>query len=768
MPSPSSMMSKIFVVVGFLSNFGGALIQKEPHVVKLQGHENSTQSSSKIHVSQLAKVKQIPPNPLEEDNATDAEYTGVSTNSAADGAAFVAALITNVATVVVCMVIFMVLRQRYPMMFCNNIDAGCAPITHLGGNAAAAKESLHERWGWWHAVMGWNIEEVIEKTGMDGAMLLEFCHLSMKIMLWIGVPMFFVIGPINCAFGGQPAWAIGDYLSSLSFGNVEVGSYLYWMHAFVVWYVVITTLLLIFGAQRRFLELRHRWLAAKPAVEANTIMLEGIPDDYRSDDALKKFFVSMFGDGSVKTAYVVKETTELKALVDAKNFADVQLQINTYKWKQAGGETDARPTSYRHGDLIDHYTAECERLPKEIKEMRTSILSKVGTVGGVNTWTGFVTFTERRFAIMASTQMFSYDLDEFSVEIPPEPASLIWSDLMQEPAAQQRYTALGYAGIVGLYFAYMPLVIEITQLAGAADMGPLQPIWDGFAPTMGLTLMVSFLPTMLLFILTSFFSLKAQVWAQKRLQSYYFTFQVVFVVLVTAIGGSVGEFTETIFADPLQLPVLLGDALPQATHFYMNFIVLQWVTHAMNFTRYVMVSKFKIFSELYDKEEDARAAAEPEDQDYYGMGSRSARFTINMIIGIVFSTMSPPIAVLTFFNFAICRVVYGYLIPFAETKKADLGGVFWVEQLKHLFVGLIIYCVCMCGVLGGRSPLIHGVSAGHITAPALIVVVLASQRFEKAFAWHALPLPKVCGASNKAKFEGHGYVQEELYPTSNV
>ncbi|CAK9050517.1 unnamed protein product [Durusdinium trenchii] len=82
--------------------------------------------------------------------------------------------------------------------------------------------------------------------------------------------------------------------------------------------------------------------------------------------------------------------------------------------------------------------------------------------------------------------------------------------------------------------------------------------------------------------------------------------------------------------------------MPTSTHYYLNFLVLQWVTHAMNLTRYMQaaplawsqgvfvrllcgwweVTKFVGFSKIWS-EDDARALAEPEDQDYYGMGSRT-------------------------------------------------------------------------------------------------------------------------------------------------
>ncbi len=77
-------------------------------------------------------------------------------------------------------------------------------------------------------------------------------------MARIGIPMILIIGPMNCAFGGQPAWAIGDYLSSLSFGNFENRSWLYWVRAFVIWYVFFVVQVSLYNAQKDFLEKRFK------------------------------------------------------------------------------------------------------------------------------------------------------------------------------------------------------------------------------------------------------------------------------------------------------------------------------------------------------------------------------------------------------------------------------------------------------------------------------------------------------------------------------
>merc|ERR1719401_238895 len=129
--------------------------------------------------------------------------------------------------------------------------------------------------------------------------------------------------------------------------------------------------------------------------------------------------------------------------------------------------------------------------------------------------------------------------------------------------------------------------------------------------------MIAFLPTFLILIFKCCFVLKDTAWGQLRLQNWYFVFQVVFVILITAISSNVAQFTRTLLTDPTQVPIMLGQTMPHATHFYMNFMVLQWMTHSMNLTRYFQLMKYQIFSRIFEDQEKARAMSEPEDQDYY-------------------------------------------------------------------------------------------------------------------------------------------------------
>merc|ERR1719284_12570 len=179
----------------------------------------------------------------------------------------------------------------------------------------------------------------------------------------------------------------------------------------------------------------------------------------------------------------------------------------------------------------------------------------------------------------------------------------------------------------------------------------------------------------------------------------------------------------------------------------------------MNLTRYIQLIKYKLFSAFVSDPEKARSMSEPEDQDYYGIGSRSARFSINMLICIIFGTLCPWMSLSGFINFFLCRVYYGYLMGFAETKKPDLGGLFWVQKLRNLFVGCILYVVMMTGVIYSRAA--TGWPA-TISALSIIFVILRMRRFEEAFVWERLPCEVLANETLPKKGEDGKYVQPEL------
>jgi len=349
------------------------------------------------------------------------------------------------------------------------------------------------------------------------------------------------------------------------------------------------------------------------------------------------------------------------------------------------------------------------------------------------------------------TARFSADAGDLVLSVPPSPTDVRYEDLTVSPALGKILALLGYGAIFGMFVSYIPFVAvmsTLTQLenlekasvfrALATHAPALATFIQGFLSTLGIVIFMSFLPTILMGIFRTFFILKAEAWAQQRLQVAYFWFLVVFVLLITAVGGSLLSRIAHLVEHPLEVSAVLADSLPSATHFYLSYLAMQWVVHGMNLTRYIPLTKFFMFKAVLG-EQRAVELAEPEDQDYYGVGARSARWSLDLMLAIVFSSITPLMTFVAFINFLIIRVVYGYLLTFAEIRKHDLGGPFFLEQMKQVQFGLCIYILLMMGVFARRAenwlPVI-------IAGLALIPVLIAFRRIY-TLAIESLPLEQV-------------------------
>jgi len=665
--------------------------------------------------------------------------TGLDLNGQGDLSAFLASTMVNIVTCLICILIFTYcLRLNFPAMFSNNFKA----------HADIFPESMNSKtyWGWISQAWNVSMEQTSEGVGLDAAMMIEFCNLAMEIFGIISIPMVFVLGGMNWAFGGHVAVS---RLSVIGINNVEDGSWLTYVHGFAVWGVVYVVITRVYAAQKMFVGLRFEWLLTMDDDRACTLMVENIPEEFRSNKALEDFFEDMIEGDQVDTAYVVKDTTQLESLTKELEAAKFELKTCNALWDRESNDPNKRPKKYKfklfgsETDLIDHYTKLVADLEAKVAAEKSEVLKAAETIGGVNLGAGFVRFHNLQYANLALQLQLSSNLDEWQLAVPPDPLDLRWIDLTRDTTAQFARNILGALLIVALFLVYLPCCVAITNLAIAVDLGPFQPIWAGLAPTMGLTIMVMFLPTLLMLIFRSCFLLYADQWAQEVLQSYYFWFQVFFVVLTPALGSNFIAFLKEVAEDPYSLFVLLADKIPDATHFYLNFMVLQWSTLSLNILRYTPLFKYEAFASLFDQE-DARKLAEPEDQDYYGIGSRSARFATFMVTGLVYGQLTPLITILTFILFALQRLVYGYLLNFAETKKNDMGGAFWVKMLKHTMCGLLIYCVIMAGVLAQKGPTIIPCL---LCVPPTLYALVAMWRFERQFAWRKLSQAELMGKS---------------------
>jgi len=766
--------------------------------------------AAKANVSSqdLAVGKLAQPTGRPEKNESAAEATGVAANEAGDLNAFVAALITNIISVIIFFSVGSCLRRKYPLVYSKEaitLSENEQIKAELDDAPEELKPMLEESWkekvpfqpdeeafwGWWTASNECTIEQAIKYRGLDQAMLIEFANTSMKILGAIGVPLVFVMGPIHCFLGGYRAGAPGteeaDYLSYWGMANVvDNHPYLYWVHAFMTWYVVTVTQRLIYGAMRDFMTRRNAWLKALPEPRCTTILVEGIPKEYRGDKEITEYFDSIFDKkGTVKEAFVVKQTKDLLAVVALEKAAlDREEKARHAKKMAEQGEGGDVATATAEVTAAEEALKE---LQAKVKEERANVfksaadedLTALGE-GEEPVWNlskGFVTFATRRDAELAKMMIYTPNAEEFQVSIPPDPTDIIYTDLQKDPLQETIQTCIGYALIAAVFWAYLPTVVYIAYYTSIQTLAEYSDtfkamaedeataaLWDGLVNALALQLFIAFVPTFFVMIFSNFFVLKAEAWLQHKIQDWYFYFQVIFILLVTAVGSSLVDTLEALAENPLSIFSLLASNMPNSTHFYLNFLPLQWVTHAQNLVRNANLFKFLAFSKMFGFA-PAIKKMEPEDQDYYGLGSRSSRFAFFLVLTLCFASLSPLIITLGFANFWICRIVYGYLCVFCEKKKPDLGGVFYVTQLQHVQQGMFIYLILMTGVLLERA---SDMWPGFIAGLCLIFMRESYAGFKRQFRWESLSfeeLKELDSSGAKAKQTGLKYEQPELLGT---
>eukprot|EP00930_Biecheleria_cincta_P061584 TRINITY_DN4714_c0_g1_i1.p1 TRINITY_DN4714_c0_g1~~TRINITY_DN4714_c0_g1_i1.p1 ORF type:complete len:780 (+),score=110.56 TRINITY_DN4714_c0_g1_i1:166-2340(+) len=683
-------------------------------------------------------------------NQTDTatQYAGVKVNAKGDLDSFISGTLTNIVLVFILVVIFRQGMQRYPMMYLHGFRSG---------RVTAAVEDTFLGWARASAKMGF--EEHVKYCGLDQAMLLQYAVMATKIALYVGLPLFCIMSPVYLIYGDGEAKERGDRLSYISMGNIKEGStILYPINGLITLYVTWTVRREVFNAMEFFCRARIKWLRNIPSPQSTTVMVEGIPGQYQSKETLERYFAKFFND--IQDVRIVKIIPGLEDAVGTLEDAEKNLAKAEAEWAQEGNDPKKRPVTrlYRK-DAIEYYTGVIQEYTDTANKLRAEAQSASSKVGGVNGTVGFVTFQNLFDANTAISQTYSANKNYWIMSQAPAPADLVWADLKVGEERATIKSFVGYSLATSLYMCFTPVCIGITNLASSVPMGPLQASWDAYAPTFGLLIFLNFTPTVLVLIFNYMFHFKSKLVAQAEVQHWYFWFLFFFVIMVTAIGQGFKDFASAVSEHPLDLPLILADKMPVATHYYLHYIAVQWMSHGMELTRYIYVFKYWTFSKLYE-EETARSMSEPEDQDYYGIGSRSARFSAVFSICVIFGTLSPLLNILTAANFAMCRIMFGYLLVWAEGKKGDSGGVFFVNQLKHTLFGLVAYNLLMVGVFLRREAADNKFAA-VCGVLALIYTCRSIRQLMNDFQWKTLPAEEAIDQEHHSQ-STEKYIQPEL------
>jgi hypothetical protein len=646
--------------------------------------------------------------------------TGGKTNSKDDDSAILEAMLLYwVAASGAYMVVFVIFRRRYPEI-----------VTFYTSEWASKEEKVpidvpQTMFGWVKPTAQISkMKDLWRIIGLDQAMALKFPDLCLLISLFVACPMVIITCPFNYFYGERNDDL--DFLSQLGTANLgrQRNSPLWWVHAVIVWIVVIIVCRVISNAEASFVEKRFEWLRSQKEPRAITLMVENIPVEYQSDAKLREIFSETLSEDDVKSAHTVKQTRALKKLIaESERMAQKRKKAT---FKNSRGENGDRELVEEHtGDTHDAetYWAEKEKeLEKEIQAERRRVLQEaeeegdvntssatlasLGSKKRVNTSTGFVTFRSQSSAAAAYSARVTSRTDEFVMSFPPSPRHVHYDNLAKDPARQELFTVLGYVAIFFVFFFFLTAITSIVQFSNWLQeieaLAWAHGILQAVAGPLVYQTVVGFLPTIFRLIFQTFWVCPSEPYVQELMYRWYFWFLYVFVLFMSIIGSNPVTTASDLAEDPATIPTVIADQLPKFTNFYISLIILQVSTHVLNMVRHMQVIKYLVFRPVFG-EKEAKKMVEPEDQDFNGIGSRSARWINTMILGLVFCQIQPLLLVYTAVHFVVCKFVYGHLFVFAEDRKGDVGGGIFQDQLWHMQLGLATYIILMTGYLMNRS-----------------------------------------------------------------
>ncbi|KAJ3734584.1 hypothetical protein DFJ43DRAFT_1063453 [Lentinula guzmanii] len=767
--------------------------------------------------------------------------SSISSATSASTATFVTALVFNAAVFGIEIGVFTLIRPYFkaiyePRTYVPPKSRRVQSLTSGGKRAFGLTNAL----SWPLAVYKSNHQDIKAANGLDAYFYVRYLRMMVVILLPIWILSWVVLLPVtsvNTEVSGNTK------LNRFIFGNVAPDkSSRYAAHIIMAW--VCTGHLDLFIIWR---EMRH-WLYTRQyhlidsthskSVQANTVLITGIPQKYLTHAALHKVFDVL--PGGVKNIWINRNLKELPDLYDRRLKACNKLESAENKLlrtaakrrlkaeKQALKEkdTEAQPSpsvvpedqrpTHKLGflglfgekvDSIEWARSEIRvcnelleagrsKIPGYSAQMRfhsfhpefdddsdddfggqggiIGTVEKVGNVvkrkarktghkpqdevspdqqsvdapaGTDETYpvsnSAFITFRKQISAHLAGQSLIHHEPYRMSrryLEI--SPSDVIWSNLSLNPFEINIRIAISWAITLALIIFWAIPVALIGTISNIQSVctkekwlswlcslpSPVIGIIQGILPPVLLAVLMMLLPIVLR-LLAKFEGIPKRSGVELSLMTRFFIFQVIHSFLIVTLSSGIIASLKTLTSDPTSIPSTLASSLPQASTFFLTYIVLQGLSGtAGGFLQIVPLIIYYV--KLY------LLGSTPRSMWGIRYGKRSVAWgtlfpntTLLTTIAIGYSIIAPIINGLACATFFAFYMLYKYLFLWAyqQDLSTDTGGLFFPKAIQQLFVGLYVEQVCLAALFflarDGNN------AASAIPEGALMIVLLVFTAF---------------------------------------
>ncbi|KAH7872085.1 uncharacterized protein C8R40DRAFT_1255595 [Lentinula edodes] len=782
--------------------------------------------------------------------------SSISSATSASTATFITALVFNGAVFGIEIAIFTLIRPYFkaiyePRTYVPPKARRIQSLTSGGKRAFGLKNAL----SWPLAVFQSNHQDIKLANGLDAYFFVRYLRMMVVIFLPIWILSWVVLLPVtsvNTQVSGNTK------LNRFIFGNVAPDkSARYAAHIIMAWVFTGWIFFIIWREMRHWLYTRQYHLidsTHSKSVQANTVLITGIPQKYLTHAALHKVFDIL--PGGVKNIWINRDLKELPDIYDRRLKACNKLESAENKLlsivakrrlkadKQSSKEKDPeaqpsavvpedeRPThklgflglfgekvdsiEWARSDIrvcnelleagrakIPGYNAQTSRLSfhpdfdddgDDDFGGQGGIIGTVGKVGNVvkrkNKKTerepqearaeeqsvdaaaaiddpypvsnsAFITFRKQISAHLAGQSLIHHEPYRMSSRyIEVAPSDVIWSNLSLNPFEIKIRIAISWAITIALIVFWALPVAFIGTISNIQSVcqkekwlawlcslpSPVVGIIQGILPPVLLAVLMMLLPIFLR-LLAKFEGIPKRSGVELSLMTRYFIFQVIHSFLIVTLSSGIIASLQTLTSNPTSIPSTLASSLPQASIFFLTYIILQGLSGtAGGFLQIVPLAIYYVKLFLL--------GSTPRSVWGIKYGKRSVAWgtlfpntTLLTVIALGYSVIAPIINGLVCATFFAFYMLYKYLFLWAyqQDLSTDTGGLFFPKAIQHLFVGLYVEQVCLAALFFLARDENNAASA--IPEGALMIVLLIFTAFFQIILnnmynplKHALPL----------------------------
>ncbi|KAF9572554.1 hypothetical protein EC968_009697 [Mortierella alpina] len=220
-------------------------------------------------------------------------------------------------------------------------------------------------------------------------------------------------------------------------------------------------------------------------------------------------------------------------------------------------------------------------------------------------------------------------------------------------------------------------------------------IIQGLLPPIGLAVLMMVLPI----ILYKLAHLGGEVLSTRKtlavITSYHW-FSVVHVLLVTTLANGIFAAVEAIKENPNNIMTMLSTSLPQASTFFLSFILLSFIQIPLMLLQIGPLIGYWIGKFLSSTPRQMYATERT--MGSVDWGTTIPVHTIVFSIGLLYSTIQPFILPLMVIYFGLYYLAFRHMFLYVYSQPFDSGGLIFPRIIDQIYVAIILFEIVMLGL----------------------------------------------------------------------